>query len=525
MILLYIYLYKYNIFYIDTPPRFPNIGYVGSTYDIFKGNPRSTKGLDPGFTLRNLYKFSYFDGSTTVDGRYSIPDHTQARSSPTCSFDFTTETSMQIDTYYNSLKFDVSADFSGWGASFSASFDYKEVHDSSTSHDSTYVSSHASCESYIASVQLEAAAINPAFVEAVHNLPTQANHFNDYVDFLEHWGTHVAIEVRMGGRYGVQSSITNQGYTDMASSGLDIEAAAGYSGIMSLNVNAVGSHEQSSAEAFESYRKDYQIFQIGGKPPLNETTSTFEWSQTVQDNPLPLKYNLVPLTSYLTSRYFPDDEDISTKKSNLEQAATLYCQNLELPDITYCISSGPSSTPKIQVTFLNKYTELSCVGPHQIFAVPEIDNPDYRILGTLTKNVDLGTKETIVVVGNNAPNELIREAINWNSTYSDKDLSFFRPVCDDGFSSIGDFACCGNTIDCLDRLPLSLPCIAEQCLTQCGAAITLGLLNTAAVAFGSNLFGNDVLLTGGSNYYFNRIIRHFTLEQLKCLNFNCLTYM
>ena len=514
------------ISYLDPPPRFPNIGYVGSTYDIFKGNPRSTKGLDPGFTLRNLYRFSYLDGSTTVDGTYSIPDHTQARTSQTCSFDFVTETNMQMDSYYDSLKFDVNADFSGWGASFSASFDYKEVHDSSTSHDSTYVSTHALCESYIVSVELEASDINPAFVEAVENLPTQPNHLNDYVDFLEHWGTHVAIEVRMGGRYGVQSSITNQGYTDMASSGLDIEAAAGYSGIMSLNVNAVASHEKSSAEAFESYCKDYQIYQIGGNPPLNETTSTFEWSQTVKDNPLPLKYNLVPLTSYLTSRYFPDDEDISTKQSNLEEAATLYCQNLELPDITYCISSGPSSTPKIQVTFVDTYTKLPCVGPpDRIFAVPVINNPAYRILGTLTENVDLGTKETIVVTGNSVPNELIREAINWNFTYSETDLSFFRPVCDDGFLSIADFACCGDTMDCLDRLPLSLPCIAEQCLTQCGIVVRLGLLNTAAIGFGCNLFGNDLLLTGGSNYYFIRIIRHFTPEHHMCLNFNCLTYM
>ena len=52
----------------------------------------------------------------------------------------------------------------------------------------------------------------------------------------------------MGRCYGVQSSITNQGYTDIASSGLDIEAAAGYSGIMTLNVNAIASHKKTSAE-------------------------------------------------------------------------------------------------------------------------------------------------------------------------------------------------------------------------------------------------------------------------------------
>ena len=147
----------------DLPPRFPNIGYVGSTYNIFKGNPRSTSGLDPGFTLRNLCKFSYQNNLTTADGRYSIPDNTQATSSSTCTFDFSSETTDSISSYYNSLKVDVNADFSGWGASFSASADYKEVHENSVSNEYRYVSSHATCEAFIASVQIDTANLNPAF--------------------------------------------------------------------------------------------------------------------------------------------------------------------------------------------------------------------------------------------------------------------------------------------------------------------------------------------------------------------------
>ena len=196
----------------DSPPRFPNIGYVGSTYNIFKGNPRSTTGLDPGFTLRNLCQFSYQHNRETADGRYSIPDNTRATSSSTCSFDFTSETTDSISSYYNSLKVDVSADFGGWGASFSASADYKEVHENSASHEYRYVSSHATCQAYIVSVEIEDKTFNSAFKIAVQNLPSESTTLEDYVDFIQHWGTHVVTTLTMGGRYGVQSSITNNDY-------------------------------------------------------------------------------------------------------------------------------------------------------------------------------------------------------------------------------------------------------------------------------------------------------------------------
>ena len=257
------------LLHTDLPPRFPNIGYVGSTYDIFKGNPHSTTGLDPGFTLRNLCQFSYKKKVTTADGRYSIPDYTQATTSSSCSFDFSSETTDSIFSYYNSLKVDVKADFSGWGASFSASADYKEAHGNSVSHEYRYVSSHATCEAYIASVQINTVSLNPAFKRAVQNLPLKSTTLENYMDFIQHWGTHAVTTLTMGGRYGVQSSVTNNDYTTMVSTGLDIKAAAKYSGIVSLNANAATSSQKEQAEQFESYRTDYQIYQIGGKPPLS----------------------------------------------------------------------------------------------------------------------------------------------------------------------------------------------------------------------------------------------------------------
>ena len=418
----------------DPPPRFPNIGYVGSTYNIFKGNPRSTKGLDPGFTLRNLCKLSYTKNLTTADGLYSIPDNTQATNSSACSFDFSSETTDSISSYYNSLKVDVSADFSGWGASFSANADYKEVHENSVSHEYKYISSHATCQAYVASVQVNAASFDIAFKIAVYALPPETTTLVDYINFIQHWGTHAVISLTMGGRYGIQSSVTNEKYTFLSATGLDINAAAKYSGVVSLNANVGTSIQKKQAKEFEDHRTDYQIYQIGGKPPLNETTSTFEWAQAVKNNPLPLLYTLLPLADYFTSQYFPNDKDTSIKQSNLYKATIEYCQSLELPDITFCNNNGPTSTPKIEVTFARSFKYLPCSPSHCSIYTSILHNPNHRILGTAKKIYDKDSA-IMIVNGKNAPNKLIRNAKGWDKVYSSSGghASAFRPKCDDGF--------------------------------------------------------------------------------------------
>ena len=517
----------YNIYFLlhkDEPPRFPNIGYVGSTYNIFKGNPRSTKGLDPGFTLRNLFQFVYHGGNITADGRYSIPDNTQAHSSSSCTFDFLSETNQNIASYFNSLQIDASADFRGWGASFSASADYKEIHQSSSSHESTYVSSTATCEAYVASVQLEAASLNPAFANAVQDLPPQPVDLTDYLDFIHEWGTHTATQLRMGGRYGVQSAITSDSYTNMVSTGLDIKAAAKYSGLISLNANVGTDDEKDAAEAFESFRRDYQIYQIGGKPPINESASAFDWARTVKDNPLPLKYNLLPLTNYLTSRYFPNDKDISKKQSNLQEAAVEYCQIIEVTDINYCVNNGPTSTPKIEVLFTNAYTELPCGLPDGDFFVPVINNPHYRILGTL-RRYSSRQDATVLVNSEIAPKELIREAKDWVRKYfrPEGNASIFSPICDIGFSSVSDFFCCGDSVACLKELPIALPCIANHCLASCGFfAKDHRNSDINAIMPGNGVLGNDILHTSHHFIRYNSEIH--PPDKFMCLNFDCLTF-
>ena len=428
---------------------------------------------------------------------------------------------------------DVSADFSGWGASFSASSDYKEVHENSVSHLYRYVSSHANCEAYVASVQINTMPLSHAFKKAVHDLPSESTNLEDYKDFIQHWGTHTVTTLTMGGRYGVQSSVTNDDYTSMASTGLDIKAAAKYSGIVSLNSDAATSSQKEQAEQFESYRTDYQIYQIGGKPPLNETTSTFEWAQTVKSNPLPLLYTLFPLTDYLTSQYFPNDKDISKKQSKLHEATTEYCQSLDLPDISYCMNDGPMSDPKIEVTFAKNFEIITCepyVSHHHF--VPILDNPYHRILGTLDSKLLANPAPVVIVNGNNPPDKLIRNANDWDRVYymgsssDDKLVSGFRPICDDDFLSVSDVLCCDDRTECFDNLPLTLPCIAVQCLTDCGYIKLYGHIIVeppiSVINFGNAVLGNDYY-SNGTNFI--RFAMDTTADEYKCLNFNCLQFI
>lgn len=504
------------------PPRFPNVGYLGSTYDLFKANPHSTKGLDPGFTLRNMFHYTY-SNHTTADGQYSVPDGVNAVMSSACSFSFTSEITQGTSSYKNSLEVEVSADFKGWGGSFSASADYKTVHEGSSSTQTVYVTSQAKCEAYAATVQR--AILNPALVSAISYLPASSTDLTPYKDFYDHWGTHFASKLRMGGRYGVRSAFSASEYTTMSSSGIDVKVSAGYSGLTSINVNAATSVQKEQASQFESHRKDYQIYQVGGKPPLDETVSQFEWAQTVQSNPLPLTYDMMPVTQIMTSQYFPDDADIEEKRQSLEDAVVSYCVDLGLQDESLC-HVDQASENVIKAHFLSTFRKSDCATISKpVFVVPVVDSTYLYILGTM---LDHGGTNTSFIVVEDSP--LLADATNWMN-WCNGSLCALRPECPAGFSSISDFICCNpsSVSNCLTTIPRAKPCIADSCLTQCSwyafnevqfmdHSVTIG-------NFGNPQFGHP------SIYKMPAFLRYKSLPEdmedqtlAKCLSFDCLQY-
>ena len=442
------------------PPRFPNIGYLGSGYNIYKGNPHSTQGLDPGFTFNNLYKFTYDNGQTTADGRYSIPDGTNADKSSVCSFDFFSESIENSGSYYESLRREISGGFGGWGASFSASSDFNEVYENSFSGSTIYMESSAVCEAYAANAGENVNRFSEAFQEDVkHVSPDAANPEREARIFFDRWGTHVVYRMRTGGRYGIKSSFSSGSYSQMYATGRDIETSAGYSGIFSLNNNVLNSEQRQQAEEFEGFRSDFLIFQIGGKPPLNDDDfSTFEWAESVHENPLPLKYDLQEITSVLTSANFPNDEKIDEKREFLKYHVTgSYCLSLEIVDTEMC-KVDFDVEKLIQVRLVDKYKKLDCVDD-DFHYYQDITSSNEYILGTvvdlyLFHNADMQMVSTIVV--KKSDTDLIVQNTHWTMYRdSESNTATLQAICPSGYTDISQFKCCSNKdVDsCLMTIP------------------------------------------------------------------------
>ena len=194
--------------------------------------------------------------------------HANVLEAETCNFDFSSHNEQNIATYTKSLKVHVEADFSGWGASFSASVDYNSVKESTASSESRYVSSHAQCEAYLAALE-PGAKLSDGFKTAVKGL--SISDMNGYLAFIREYGTHYLASTRMGGRYGFQSNFETTKYMSMLSTGLNVSLSAGYSGTVNVNAKASTKMQQKMAKEFNSQRESYSIYQVGGggKPPTD----------------------------------------------------------------------------------------------------------------------------------------------------------------------------------------------------------------------------------------------------------------
>ena len=130
-----------------------NIDYLGFGYDIYKGNPLNTKATtDPGFNIQKIFNFTYFQHKKTSDNRFDIPDYTDVAREEVCSLEFKSNTVTGSKTYSDSLEVHVGGEFSGFGAKFKASFDYKSVHEQTSKSKKLYTTSFGECSVYAASV-------------------------------------------------------------------------------------------------------------------------------------------------------------------------------------------------------------------------------------------------------------------------------------------------------------------------------------------------------------------------------------
>ncbi len=323
-------------------PTFPNIGHMSSGYDVFHGNPHATSGIDPGLRGGRIFNFTYNHLQTTLDRRHLIPDGMHILSTPSCAFDFETTMVGGETSYRNSLEVSAKVSGGGWGSHFAASSDYKRVKKGSTVEKKVYTSSVARCTAYTAFTRdFTTLTLDRFFREDIRNLPVLDYTIN-YISFnetnagyqriLRLYGTHVITHVVMGGRYGILSEMNKDKKEELERKGIKVDVAAGYSGIVEVSASAVTDKEREDAHVFEQNRLSKRTFQVGGKPSADSDGNPSPWAATVAEDPVPLSYELHPLSHLLTASNFPHEPFIEQKRIVLEANIVNYCNKLDIGD-------------------------------------------------------------------------------------------------------------------------------------------------------------------------------------------------
>lgn len=509
-------------------PPFHNIEYLGSAYDILKGNPESTQGHDSGFIGPTIFQFTYYQNLTTTDGRYSIPDHTTVHDAQSCSFAFSSTTIKDTRAYMDSLKVHVSTDFKGWGASFSGSSDYQSVHQSSVSENTVFISSHAQCESYGGSI--DDAPFTKDFVKAVSLLPSSFNSSTreKYLSFIQTYGTHVATALIMGGRYGFRSEFTVEGLSDLSKTGINVKASAGYSGLIDISTSLATDDQQKDANTFNSYRKTFVVYQIGGKPDVSETGVPYsDWAQSVKDNPEPLSYRLTELYKYFTSKNFPNDHDIDSKKESLQNATLQYCMDISVDKHLCQKDFGPKGKSLITIVNTNSYMRLASstiTDAFQWYTFP--NDPSLLVVGALLGTSNITNNFNFFIDNRDYDNYYEFVDFADKVMFAPK-IGNYRPICDNGYLPVSDLSTDYDPYATWETPPVlrlaAKICIKAECFNQCQKVSTSDE-NIFLIGGGFHQLGNSGDLNIGSFYRDLTIDdNHYDETDLfKCLTYDCL---
>ncbi|MFK7950479.1 MAG: MAC/perforin domain-containing protein [Saprospiraceae bacterium] len=137
-------------------------------------------------------------------------------------------------------------------------------------------------------------------------------------EFIKKFGTHYASTTYYGGNFFQRRSISQSQYAYYESSERDFKADV--EGTIKKVKFDVGTVQQSRNSLGETERVEMsaaKIFTVGGDLNQNEPEL---WSTSVLENLAVVKVKLTRLSDLLTTKNFPNVEDIKTKKAILEAA-------------------------------------------------------------------------------------------------------------------------------------------------------------------------------------------------------------
>lgn len=350
------------------PVYAPGIERIGTAYDIMKGNPLSTVGIDPGISKQRVFELTYVQGKTTPDSyQWSVPDHTVVDPvMSSCSASFVSRTMTGEEQYVQSLEehviADVIADIS-WDAKFAANRDYRLVSDTTKNNQTIIVQSSAQCVLYAVALYLnDAPKLDPAFLTLVAQLPTTYDEYA-YTTLVDKYGTHVVTSMNLGGRFGQRSALADIGYVDLLKGNVNIE----YSAALAAQVSSGDSNmtptqkEEASQFSAKTVAGSSATFNIGG--PFKADSAA--WAASVmQEGPMPLRYEVQSLDRLFTTQYMPAAS--VAKRDNVRKILNSYCAVLMSRGLTNtCVApevDRPLPTMQKILYSYNTYDDATCGG-------------------------------------------------------------------------------------------------------------------------------------------------------------------
>ncbi|KAL8270367.1 hypothetical protein Esti_005691 [Eimeria stiedai] len=311
----------------------PGIGFLGSGYDLVMGNPlgdEHTPG-DPGFRAPViLFDWGHDKEGVSPDLTTLQPKGGYVRPFVSCQHAETVEEVDSLSAYVAELAADASSDGNFPFLPFSGSVNFRVMVEESLRKQTKTFMLRAYCLRYeagFAAAGMNSSRTTEAFREAVESLPaafpstsegnnctpeafrqqSQSVECRDpailrWMEFFQDFGTHVTTNIKLGGKVTKQIRMTKeqaQALHDRSGRG----NASLFKALLSTETE-VGSKKDNSRNSFGTATT---TFAVGGRAPNDpsDPQELAEWAKSVAALPMPVKYELQPLSRLLPENLLP----------------------------------------------------------------------------------------------------------------------------------------------------------------------------------------------------------------------------
>merc|ERR1712113_889097 len=283
------------------------------------------------------------NGDKTWDDKWDVPDKTTSQSMPACTVE---QQVLQINSAFT-YQSTVSNNFDITGFAFLNIFGFssasKHIRKVTDATESIFAHVQATCSVYKLTMDWYShPELDPNFVAGVEFLPLEYDQ-GVYMSFLEEFGTHVATELTLGGRWGWQMEFEMKDYeallVDSYSSGFNVNAAISDAGKVKANI--AHSKDTSFSTRVTSKISKNSSYNTGGtfKPDVKD------WTDSVRAEPMPVHMQARDITKLFTPEFFPALDNLSTKKAHMETALSNYCSYLRETTDNSTLCTAPKPIP------------------------------------------------------------------------------------------------------------------------------------------------------------------------------------